>query len=458
MGSKIERVISGYNKVDIGIQFVALEGGQSLYARNADKPFTPASLMKILTATAALETLGSEFQIPTEVFMSGSGKNVSIYIRGYGDPGLVSRDLWDIAEVIAGTRVEGFSGLYVDDSLFLTPRGPSGPRPYEAGSGALSLNHNCIPVSVAQNPVDSQLSVWTVPGFDGLLRGVPAVRKGAAANIQLAGDSRQGSDFSSVAARALGVTGLRVGGTVPPLVASGEVVTEYRTVKDPGLYLGVALMNLLQRRGVSFQAANPLRAVVPQGAKLIHTHQSKPLAEIIKELNFYSNNFIAEQLLNLLGQNAAGQFDRTLGLTRLSSVVKRQGFADQQFKIADGSGLDRGNRLTPRQIVAVLKYASGNSIIAPHFKASLGRFGSSGTVRKRRIGRNSAGDGVEWQPGDAFRGKTGTLTGVSGIAGYGFSHNRREVAYVVLVSGGIGKSEAVRIEDQVLQILAGTDI
>jgi D-alanyl-D-alanine carboxypeptidase/D-alanyl-D-alanine-endopeptidase (penicillin-binding protein 4) len=198
----------------------------------------------------------------------------------------------------------------------------------------------------------------------------------------------------------------------------------------------------------------------PAGAKVLLLHESKPLSDILRDLNHFSSNFLAGQILYALGQDSVGYFRQDIGVKRLSRVLEDLGFAPEQFNIVDASGLDRGNQLTTDQLVRVLQRGAKDFRIAPNLIASLSRFGRSGTLKSRKLleplpAPASSGQLYQerFQRADGVWGKTGTLDGVSSLAGYLETRLGERLAFAVITNGGLSKDRSIEIEDGLVQTL-----
>ncbi|HSN15542.1 MAG TPA: D-alanyl-D-alanine carboxypeptidase/D-alanyl-D-alanine-endopeptidase, partial [Anaeromyxobacteraceae bacterium] len=142
-----------------GVLVEEVESGQVLYAKDADALLNPASNVKLVTTAAALARLGPDYRFDTEFYAEPGSRSLSplkaLWVRGTGDPSLLTERLWAIAGDLAHLGIRRVGDLVVDDSFFDGERtGPSfdqesGDRSYLAPSGAASLNWNTVAVYVA---------------------------------------------------------------------------------------------------------------------------------------------------------------------------------------------------------------------------------------------------------------------------------------------------------------------
>lgn len=460
------------DSLNIGVHVREERSGREVFTYHGDQMFTPASVAKVVTSVAALKMLGSNYRFPTEVFVdrkpfAGNSKKVKpgsvgrMYLRGYGDPSFVREDLLLLARNLKEQGITTVSDIVADASLFIDPRGPIGARPYESGLSALSLSHNCYEVMVVPTTAGAAAQVVVTSGANVLLQSSVKTDGGKAAKIEYvqAPESKvvaanlQNGVIDAFRAFAFPEVRLTVRGSIG---VESEVDHNYFTVPSPPLYFVSALKAELQAVGVEVTGGVQL-GEVPESAQLLHTVKSKDLAHILRDLNFYSNNFTAEQLLFALGQDNVGFFRKELALQRLEQLLSSIGLENKSAVIKDGSGLDRDNRLSPQQLSGLLSFAASDFSIAPDFIASLSRYGKTGTLKGRHLTGAEKRRGVFMEGGAAHSvwGKTGTLTGVSSLVGYLEAKNKNRYAFAILINGSISKDAAVSIEDSIVRIVAG---
>jgi D-alanyl-D-alanine carboxypeptidase/D-alanyl-D-alanine-endopeptidase (penicillin-binding protein 4) len=209
--------------------------------------------------------------------------------------------------------------------------------------------------------------------------------------------------------------------------------------KSPPLFAARALERALKRRKVVIAGA-ARAGTAQQGALPLAERQSATMAEIARATNRPSDNFNAETLIKALGKEfGAG------GTTRAGAVVVRRtmtGFGLQP-RVADGSGLSRANRTTPRQVVRLLQHMAADQA-GPAFETSLSVAGRSGTLANRM--RRSVAR-------DRCHAKTGTLNSVSALAGYCQSTAGARVAFAFLMNG-VNVYGARALQDRMAAALA----
>jgi D-alanyl-D-alanine carboxypeptidase/D-alanyl-D-alanine-endopeptidase (penicillin-binding protein 4) len=188
----------------------------------------------------------------------------------------------------------------------------------------------------------------------------------------------------------------------------------------PPLYAARALQRELERRDVLVGAA-ARRGVTPPTAIPLAEQPSMTIAELARATNVPSDNFNAETLIKALGAEFG-----TGGTTRAGAVVVRRTMAGfgVRPRVIDGSGLSHSNRTTPRQVVTLLQHMEADQA-GPALESSLAVAGRSGTLVRRMRGTAAR---------NRCQAKTGTLNGVSALAGYCQTTAGARVAFAFLMN------------------------
>ncbi len=195
-------------------------------------------------------------------------------------------------------------------------------------------------------------------------------------------------------------------------------------VSNPTSRLRTLLNRELVRQGgktVDLSVVSP-QAPIARDAVLIHEEPSAPMHNLLSLANTESHNFTAEVLM----RQASGSWDLAVSRQAEMQWLAEQGLPLQGVRVADGSGLDRANRLTSRFLTALL-LTMGQHPYAGYYMASMAVAGQRGTLRNLYKGTSLEG---------RFRGKTGTLTGVRSISGVLSTSDGPR--YVSLISNGAG--------------------
>ncbi len=429
-----------------GVHVVDVESGQVLFSKDADVLLNPASNVKLVTTAATLARLGPEYRFATELWVdaasAGSGSVRTLYVKGKGDPTLVTERLWNLAGDLAHMGIRRVGDVVVDDTYFDGEReGPgfdqeNGDKSYLAPTGAASLNWNVVAVNVA-----------------------PGTGRGLSARVELEPASdffevvNRATTVSARAGRRLKVSSVVAGGrqriVVEGRIAQGSrMQVVRRKIDDPALYLGYTLRKLLELRGVALRG-RVRKGEVPSDARLVHVEESDSLAEIIRRLNKTSNNFVAEQLIKTLGaevKGAPGSWAK--GVAAAEDFLSEIGLERGSYLMKNGSGLNDTNRFSARQIVTILRAMWARFPLQFEYVSSLPVAGRDGTMRWRMEETGAQG---------RLRAKTGTLENVTSLSGYVQSAGNRTLAFSVLVNDFPGRaSGAVHSVDAIGTALAAS--
>ncbi len=382
----------------IGLLVLDVDTGERLVGHNADQLFAPASVNKLFTAAAALWRLGPAFVWQTPLALRGElgGDTLAgdLWALGRGAPDTVEEQLWIAARAIEARGIARITGdIVVDDRFFDAarygegwPGGTQVREAYHAPVGALMANYSAY---------------------------------------------RDGDDWVAV--------------------------------EEPDLYFGERLHELLGLAGVEVAgvvrrpddaelSAMPMpeevdpgnsRIGLPEGLTLLNTIHSEPLGRLILDLNKFSNNVMAENILKTLG---AAEYGHPGTATKGLAVVAQfrheaLGTSLTGYVQSDGSGLSSFNRVSPRQVVELLQFAYADFHLGPEFVASM---------------KISGRDGFNPRPFrdpplvDEMRLKSGHIHGVNTLSGYAHTASGRVVAFCLMINGH--RSQQWEVDERVAEL------
>ena len=313
-----------------GLVFVMDEQGNEILAQNADKPFVPASVAKIVTAWLAMEVLGLDYRFQTRFYLDGDRK---LYVKGGGDPFLISEELAVLAPaLVAAIGKEPITGIVLDASYYPAdlriPGIENTSESYDALNTALAVNFNTI----------------------------AAVRKG---NSVVAAEKQ--TPITPLAVSQFKARGPRGRGRIS-LAQNPELSL---------LYAGELIAAFIGRAGGSVKG-KVTTGTVPGGLEPVYVHrQSRSLGAIVNQLLIGSNNYIANQVFLEIG---AKRFGGPVGLDKslkaANEILAANGLADAIY-LEEGSGISRGNHFTARGLATVL------NLFVPYAELMQGRDGGT---------------------------------------------------------------------------------
>lgn len=181
---------------------------------------------------------------------------------------------------------------------------------------------------------------------------------------------------------------------------------------------------------------------VPSDARSIAKHLSPPLTDILRLMNKPSDNWIAELVFKTIGAEVMGEPGTwKKGREAIAEFLGEIMDEPPIHRFVDGSGLSRYNLLNAELLTRLLVYMYHNFEVMPEFLASLPIAGVDGTLKSRMQGVSAE---------KVLRAKTGTLSGVSALAGYTVTADDEVFAFGILISHYIGPATPARsIQDKV---------
>ena len=401
---------------------------QPLIAVNADTAMNPASAMKLVTTFAGLELLGPAYTWKTELYANGTVEGDTLrgdlVIKGYGDPRLNLENFWLLTRRLRQTGLREITGdLILDSSYFDAPGGDPGAfdgkpyRAYNVPPEALLVNQRTLVLRLIPQTGSKTVRIVVDP--------LPELLD-LSNNLKLSGGKcNEWRDALGADIRA-GISGnSRTSVALNGSYASdcGEKNLFLNLYDSPTYTYSLFRQLWMQQGGI-------LRGVVrsdsaPEGTAPLEIHQSPPLAEIVRDINKFSNNVTARQLYLALGV-AGGEAPATL--TKSHAAI-RQWLTSRRLDfpeliIENGSGLSRTERISAGHLGELL-LAAFQSPVMPEFVSSLPISAVDGTMKKRSNGTAVAGQAHI---------KTGLLDNVRSMAGYVLDKSGRRVVVVFFVN------------------------
>ncbi len=429
---------------DVGIQIKSMHSGDLLYSKNAHDLFVPASIMKIVTAEAALLYLGPDYTFQTRLLtdathISNGIIKGNVYLVHSGDPSLTYADLTDLLVALKSQNIRGISGnVYIDTTAYDQSNiGPGwGAHDqqycYAAPINASIINHNCLSFKIAPAKVAGhRANVVANPNYyySGIENSVMTNRRGHTRScyVQLSTTANNG---------------IAISGCIP----KGHYAWGASTVIGDIMGYNKSLLHWLFRRyGVQVNGDITAGSATAD-LSTIAIHHSKPLSMLVKEMLKKSDNIIAGSLFKKMGElysKQPGSWQN--GSVAVKGVLAQRAEVDPyQMVILDGSGLSPDNRIKPAQMMTVLNFAYHHAPTSYPFISALPIAGVDGTLKHRL-----------YNVARRVRAKTGTISGVVSLAGYAMNKDKEALAFVIIVNGRHGNIWKYRkMEDEIVTALA----
>ncbi len=438
-------------RIDVAVHVRHVASGQELVAIRPDAPQRPASNMKLVTTAAALVLLGAraEYATPVDAVgeLAGGVLSGDLVVRANGDPlvlpdgnGAVEGRLAELARKLRARGLARVTGaLVLDEGTFVEPGpGPEWPsadqrwQEFCALASGLTINGGVIQAVVTPGEAGASARVDLHPAPHGLASAV-GVWTSSGGGL----DVRVGATPSTVTVK----------GSIP---SGADPFTAEFAHPDPTGYFGRVFAAELARAGIEVEGG--LRRERGMGAGTRLGELRSPVADSLALINAESRNGVADQLFLHLGLVVGGRGDRAGGAAAIRAALARLSLPAAGLVQVDGSGLSRADRVTARQISALLAAVIElGGVEAGVFRDSLALSGRKGTLEDRMKGTVAEG---------RVRAKTGWISGVSALSGLAETAAGGEFVFSILVeyppeAGGLNTSCFKPMQDEILALLVG---
>jgi D-alanyl-D-alanine carboxypeptidase/D-alanyl-D-alanine-endopeptidase (penicillin-binding protein 4) len=416
---------AGIPQSAVGLFVQDVDATKPALAFNAAQPMNPASAIKLVTTLAALELLGPAFTWRTEAYLGApltdGVLDGDLVLKGYGDPRLTIENFWLFVRSLRARGLREIRGDLVLDRSYFEPddhdpaRFDNEPlRPYNVGADALLVNYKAVRFQFVPDAAQKSVQIVAEPRL-AELEIANAVRAGDGA----CGDWRAGLRYE---VRPNGAA-VRVSfaGSMP--ASCGERYWNMALLSHPQ-YVYAAFRQLWEEAGGTLRGG-VRDGAPPAGAKPFAVFESPAAAEIVRDMNKFSNNVMARQIFLTLSAETTrlpGRYDRSARVVQ--SWLQARGLDFPELVIENGSGLSRRDRISPANLGRLLVAAYRSSVM-PEFISSMPLVAYDGTLRRRLRFESVAGQAHI---------KTGSLADVRSIAGYVLDRTGRRVAVVFIVN------------------------
>ena len=400
---------------------------EPIISHNPTKPMNPASVMKLFTTYAGLELLGSAYTWKTEIYAVGEVRGGTLkgdlVLKGMGDPKLTTERFWFLLKQLRDRGLTTIKGDLILDKTFFDPinfdpaKFDGEPlKAYNVGADALLLNFKTVRFNFA--PSLDNKSVLISPDLKPVqmeivnqmrLNDAPCGdwRDHILLDVQTVSPTQSKVSFAGNYPRSCGERGWSI------------------SLLDHARFVGGAFASMWKEMGGKWDGAVKIQAA-PLTATLLTATESPPLAEIVRDINKFSNNTMARQLfLTISAEKMLPPANAGRSADIIKEWLNKKGIAAPELVFENGSGLSRIERASAATLSAMLEAAFRSSVM-PEFISSLPLLGVDGTLRRR--GRSDAIAGQAHIKG-------GTLNDSRAMAGYVLDQNSRRWVVVAARPG-----------------------
>ncbi len=443
--TQIEKILDKANhNVNVGVIVVSLDNKQIIYQKNSQRFFVPASTIKLFTAVTALQYLGPDYQFNTTI--SARNKTIkkgvlqsNLYFRFSGDPSLSRDDLLIMLSKLRALGIKAIKGnVYIDDKIYDQEQyGPGWMWDelhlcYASPIHAIKMNDNCVQMKL-----------------------IPAKKAGQKVKIINLHD------------QSIAIKNDLVTGSSKQSNCRFHVVSDFRNqyhfigcirnnrkpfalnfaVRNIRLYMQKTLKSQFRKAKIKVTGKFDF-ATSRRGKVLLVTHSSDKLSELVTDMLKDSDNDIADALYKVIAfKYFAKPATWSLGAKAMKKILTEDANINMDnATIVDGSGLSRYNLVSPMQMLELLYFVYKSPDIKPILFQALPISGTDGSLQYRM--------GTEHTKGKIYA-KTGTMSGVSSLAGFIETKNHKILAFAIMFNNFPGSARKYeKVENQICSVLA----
>ena len=444
---KIDTLLANdfFKKASISVDIYDLTDQKTIYQHNNKLLLHPASNMKVVTTTAALNYLGPDYEFETKFYYSGtiadSILNGDLYVVGGCDPDFTSTDLTEAVKKIKALGINKVTGnIYGDVSAldnwywgegWMWDDDPSTDFPYMS---ALNINSNAVVVNVS--PLSDGSTSITLSPQSSYFKITNKCKS----------DDKKGNHVSVTRDWVNRTNEIIINGSIAP---DAKKTSKDINVYQSQYYFLTLFKEELEKQNIKFNGLTAVKDLA-SNAVLVNSAKRK-FGEVIINLNKTSDNLSAEMTLRALAlKNFGKPASAENGLKMIDSLLITCGLKPREYRMVDGSGVSHYNLVSAEMLLTLLKYFYNTK--PELYKVLYNSFpnaGVDGSLRERM--KNSAAE-------NNVHAKTGTLSGVSCLSGYVTTKSNHTIAFSILVQNYIGsKSNASKFEDEICKLLANIE-
>lgn len=399
---------SEINKGAVSVSVKDTETGKVIYKLNDTQPTMPASTLKLITLGASLDTLGDNYEFSTKLYKT---TNNDLYLKLGADPFLTSAGLNSLMEkTVKNKKIISPKTIYIDDYIFDKTEWGEGWQwdddlnPLMPKFSSYNIDKNLLSIIISPTTLGSPAQIYTTKFYP--ITFMNLVTTGKENDIEL---NRNNSIAPNI---------LNVAGTI------NKQITEEIPINNPKRYFILRLEDAIKSAKMDYYGGFQQKKTPSTNVYLV-AEVKHPISQAVKAILMDSNNFVAETVFKLAGAkfvNNTGSLKHSQEM--LDAYFKKIGIDPKDIKIVDGSGVSKNNIITTDFMTDYLVKQSKNEVL----KNSMPTAGE-GTLKNRMLYFK-----------DNIKAKTGTLSDVSGIAGYITSRSGKTYAFDIMINDPKTKS------------------
>jgi len=437
----IDSILAKNQKTSFAIKIIDLKTEKEIYSYHPYQRMIPASVNKSLTAYAALKYLGPDFIYHTEIKIDQEKlvNNIlegDLYIKFTGDPSLTTDDLTNL---ISHLKIKTITGkIIIDDSIFDLNYFANGISLddrkfcYSAPSSAIVVDKNCFIPMLSPGSKEGELAILSNND-----KQVANINN----EIITKNDENCSPELLEHPNNLYDLTGC--------LDIKNQPIPLNIAYQDPRLMISDLISLLVKEAGIDWKSGEIIFAKAPEKVKIISQHNSKPLSELIINMQQDSDNIAANNIGKTIAAHyykKQGNFARAIqAIQEIINPETKIEFSD--IRIFDASGQSRYNLIAPEDFIRLYSAAYRDKKLWSYFYKSLAVLGNNGTLKDRFID-------IPHLHGKIYA-KSGSMSGISSLVGYFFKDDGQILVFAIMSNNYVGpRKELENIIGEILNSLA----
>ncbi|WP_321439103.1 D-alanyl-D-alanine carboxypeptidase/D-alanyl-D-alanine-endopeptidase [uncultured Bacteroides sp.] len=424
---------------EVGISIYDLTADKPLYTYQNNKLYRPASIQKLITVITGLSVLGPDHLFSTTLYHTGEIRNDTLngdlYIVGGLDSEFIDPSMNGLVRMLSQSGIKAVKGKFVadvsmTDSLYWGAGWSWDDAPYsfQPKISPLMLQKGYVEIYANPTKKDSLAELVCVPASS-----YYSVKNQTVSNNPAMRDLDVSRHWMN---------------NENDIVATGNVETAKRERITVSSSAGFFMHTFIQRaREKGIQLPDYTYGELPEDSSAVFfARLSHPLRLVLQRAMKNSDNLSAEAILYNTAAKESGKkhLNRGDGVKVIQRVISELGFNPKDYNIVDGCGVSLYNYISPELLIAYLKYAYSQKQVFKELYPALPIAGVDGTL------------GGRMKEGKAYKNvhaKTGSVTGVSSLAGYATVPNGHLIAFSIINQNVMENAKARAFQDKVCELL-----